>query len=46
MPMEVVLWTLGLVLVASGLALTIRRRMLWGIALILGGMLSGLGAAM
>lgn len=43
--MEIVLWITGLVLVVSGLVLTIQRHMVWGVSLILGGMLSGLGAS-
>jgi hypothetical protein len=46
--MEVLLWILtllGLVMLVCGVALTIRRQMLWGISLILAGMLTGSVAA-
>jgi hypothetical protein len=46
--MEVLLWILtllGLVMLMCGVALTIRRQMLWGISLILAGMLTGSVAA-
>jgi hypothetical protein len=46
--MEVLLWIvvlLGLVMLMCGVALTIRRQMLWGISLVLAGMLTGSLAA-
>lgn len=42
--MEAVLWIVAVVLVVSGVTLAIRHQMTWGIALILGGMLTGVGA--
>jgi hypothetical protein len=43
--MEAFLLIAGTVLVVSGITLTIRHQMAWGIALILSGMLSGVGAS-
>ena len=43
--MRILVWLLALALVGCGLVLTMRRRMFWGIGLVLAGMLAGIGAA-
>ncbi|WP_203911602.1 hypothetical protein [Rhizocola hellebori] len=43
--MRILVWLLALALVGSGLVLTTRRRMFWGISLVLFGMLAGIAAA-
>lgn len=41
--MEIVLWVLAVILVISGIGALIRKEMLWGIVLIIVGLLVGPG---
>ncbi|WP_018720360.1 GPGG-motif small membrane protein [Salinispora fenicalii] len=41
--MELILWFISVVLVAAGILALFRQRILWGIVLIIGGLLVGPG---
>lgn len=41
--MELILWTISVILVAAGILALFQHRVLWGVVLIVGGLLVGPG---